>query len=121
MTTGPSQPLWRLLQAAADVVAAVRAGQSATVAMQRVDAVSRAGAQALAFQALRQLGRAEALRAQLARRPPPPAADALLCTALALCWREAEAPYEAFTLVDQAVEAAKRGPSTKAQANFVNA
>jgi 16S rRNA (cytosine967-C5)-methyltransferase len=121
MMAGPSQPLWRLLQAAADVVGAVRAGQSATAAMQRVDATLRSGAQALAFQALRQLGRAEALRAQLARRPPPPAADALLCTALALCWREAEAPYEAFTLVDQAVEAAKRGAATKAQANFVNA
>jgi 16S rRNA (cytosine967-C5)-methyltransferase len=121
MTAGPSQPLWRLLQAAAEVVAAVRAGQSATVSMQRVDAVLRSGAQALAFQALRQLGRAEALRAQLARRAPPPAADALLCTALALCWRAADAPYEPFTLVDQAVEAAKRGAATKAQANFVNA
>jgi len=121
MTIGPSQPLWRLLQAASEVVAAVRAGQSATAAMQRVDAASRSGAQALAFQALRQLGRAEALRVQLARRAPPPAADALLCTALALCWREEEAPYEAFTLVDQAVEAAKRGAATKAQASFVNA
>jgi 16S rRNA (cytosine967-C5)-methyltransferase len=121
MTAGPSQPLWRLLQAAAEVVAAVRAGQSATVAMQRIDATLRSGAQALAFQALRQLGRAEALRAQLARRAPPPAADALLCTALALCWREADAPYEAFTLVDQAVEAAKRGAASKAQASFVNA
>jgi 16S rRNA (cytosine967-C5)-methyltransferase len=121
MTTGPSQPLWRLLQAAAEVVAAVRAGQSATMAIQRVDAASRSGAQALAFQALRQLGRAEALRAQLARRAPPPAADALLCTALALCWREEEAPYEAFTLVDQAVEAAKCWAATKAQASFVNA
>jgi 16S rRNA (cytosine967-C5)-methyltransferase len=121
MTAGPSQPLWRLLQAAADVVGAVRAGQSATSAMQRVEPALRSGAQALAFQALRQLGRAEALRAQLARRAPPPEADALLCTALALCWREEEAPYEAFTLVDQAVEAAKRGPATKPQANFVNA
>jgi 16S rRNA (cytosine967-C5)-methyltransferase len=121
MTAGPSQPLWRLLQAAADVVGAVRAGQSATSAMQRVEPALRSGAQALAFQALRQLGRAEALRAQLARRAPPPEADALLCTALALCWREEEAPYEAFTLVDQAVEAAKRGPVTKPQANFVNA
>jgi 16S rRNA (cytosine967-C5)-methyltransferase len=121
MTAGPSQPLWRLLQAAAEVVASVRAGQSATAAMQRVDPLQRSGAQALAYQALRQWGRAEALRAQLARRAPPPAADALLCTALALCWREADAPYEPFTLVDQAVEAAKRGAATKAQANFVNA
>jgi 16S rRNA (cytosine967-C5)-methyltransferase len=89
--------------------------------VQRIDAGVRSGTQALAFQALRQMGRAEALRTQLARRAPPPPADALLCTALALCWREAEAPYETFTLVDQAVEAAKRGAATKAQANFVNA
>jgi 16S rRNA (cytosine967-C5)-methyltransferase len=115
-----SAPLWRLLQAASQVVAAVRAGQSATQAMPKVEAGLRAGAQSLAFHALRQLGRAEALRQQLARRAPPPAADALLCTALALCWREAGAPFEAFTLVDQAVEAAKRGPA-RAQANFINA
>jgi 16S rRNA (cytosine967-C5)-methyltransferase len=47
--------------------------------------------------------------------------DALLCTALALCWREDDAPYETFTLVDQAVEAAKRDNTTRAQASFVNA
>ena len=79
-----SLPLWRLLQAAAAVVAAVRGGQSATAAIAQVDGPARPGAQALAFQALRQLGRAEALRRVLAKRPPPPAADALLCTALAL-------------------------------------
>jgi 16S rRNA (cytosine967-C5)-methyltransferase len=38
-----------------------------------------------------------------------------------LCWREQDAPYEAFTLVDQAVEAAKRDNAMRAQANFVNA
>ncbi|MEO5670030.1 MAG: 16S rRNA (cytosine(967)-C(5))-methyltransferase RsmB, partial [Ramlibacter sp.] len=116
-----SQPLWRLLQGAAEVVAAVRAGQSATAAIANVEARVRPGAQALAFQALRQLGRAESLRQLLARREPPPPADALLCTALALCWREAEAPYEVFTLVDQAVEAAKRSAGARAQANFINA
>lgn len=119
--TGPAPPLWRQLQAAAAVLAAVRRGESASAALERTPAELRPGAQALAFHALRQLGRAEALRRQLARRPPPPAADALLCAALALCWREGEAPYEAFTLVDQAVEAAKRQPATRAQASFINA
>jgi 16S rRNA (cytosine967-C5)-methyltransferase len=114
-------PLWRLLQAASSVVASVRAGQSATAAIQGVQGQLRAGAQALAFHAMRFLGRAEALRALLARRAPPAQADALLCTALALCWRDANAPYEVFTLVDQAVEAAKRGAGTRAQANFINA
>ena len=116
-----SLPLWRLLQAAAAVVEAVRAGRSATAAIVEVEGPARPGAQALAFQALRQLGRAEALRRLLAKRAPPPAADALLCTALALCWQEQDAPYEIFTLVDQAVEAAKRGAETKGQASFINA
>ena len=117
----PSLPLGRLLQAATEGVAAVRSGVSATAAMGRVEAALRPGAQALAFQALRNLGRAESLRQLLARRAPPPHADALLCTALALCWRDAEAPYEVFTLVDQAVEAAKRSTNSRAQANFINA
>ena len=116
-----SAPLWRLLQGAGEVVAAVRAGQSATAALARVDGGIRPGVQALVFQALRQLGRADALGRVLARRRPPPAADALLCTALALCWRAEDAPYEPFTLVDQAVEAAKRSAATKAQASFINA
>jgi 16S rRNA (cytosine967-C5)-methyltransferase len=114
-------PLWRLLQAAAGVVAAVLDGVSATAAMGRVDASLRPGTQALAFHALRQLGRAQAVRHLLAGRAPPAAADALLCTALALCWNESEAPYEVFTLVDQSVEAAKRGSATRGQANFINA
>ncbi len=113
--------LWRLLQAASGLVAGVRAGQSATAALDRVEGAARAGAQALSFHALRNFGRAGAIRQLLAKRPPPPAADALLCTALALCWQGADVPYEPFTLVDQAVEAAKRGADTKAQANFINA
>ncbi len=116
-----STPLWRLLQTASEVVGSVCAGESATAALARVPANVRPGTQAIAFQALRQLGRAQALRHLLARRAPPAAADALLCTALALCWKEDEAPYEVFTLVDQAVEAAKRSPATAAQSNFINA
>ena len=116
-----SIPLWRQLQAAASVLASVRAGRSATDALAGVDAVLRPGVQALVFQALRQLGRAEALRRQLAKRAPPPEADALLCLALALSWDADQAPYEVFTLVNQAVEAAKRQHATQPQAGFVNA
>ncbi len=114
-------PLWRLLQSAAGVLRSVREGASATPALAAVPAELRAGTQALVFQVLRHLGRAEALRAQLAKRPPHPAADALLCTALALGWDAAQAPYEPFTLVNQAVEAAKRNQATTQQANFINA
>lgn len=119
--TQESPPLWRLLQAAARIVALVRNGTSASEAIPRIEPSLRPGAQALAFHALRELGRAQALRAQLARREPAPPVDALLCTALALCWNESAAPYPAFTLVDQAVEATKRDAATRAQANFVNA
>jgi 16S rRNA (cytosine967-C5)-methyltransferase len=61
------------------------------------------------------------LRALLAPKKPTAPADALLCTALALAWQEQDAPYEVFTLVNQAVEAAKRQPATRAQASFINA
>jgi 16S rRNA (cytosine967-C5)-methyltransferase len=114
-------PLWRQLQAVASVIQAVREGLSGTVAIERVPADVRAGTQALAFHVWRNLGRAEALRKQLANRPPPPSADALLCVALALVWSEADAPYDVFTLVNQTVEAAKHTLSMKAQANFINA
>jgi 16S rRNA (cytosine967-C5)-methyltransferase len=117
----PPVPLWRQLQAAASVLASVRRGESATPAIARLAADVRPGAQALAYHALRFLGRAEALRRLLAKKPPPPAADALLTTALALAWQEEGAPYEPFTLVDQAVEAAKRGKDTRPQQGFVNA
>lgn len=117
----PAQvPLWRQLQGAASVLMAVLDGQSMTPALEDVDAQLRPGVQALAFHALRWLGRAQALRQQLAKRPPPPEADALLCVTLALACSDAEAPYTPHTLVDQAVEAAKRSESTRHQASFIN-
>ena len=113
-------PLWRQLQGAASLLLAVRDGQSMTAALLDVDTTLRPGVQALGFHALRWLGRAEALRQQLAKRPPPPEADALLCVVLALIWREEDAPYTPHTLVDQAVEAAKRSEATAHQASFIN-
>jgi 16S rRNA (cytosine967-C5)-methyltransferase len=116
---GPA--LWRQLQVGAGVLAAIRAGSSGTAVLDGVPGPLRPGVQALVYAALRELGRAEALRKLLAPRKPSPAVDALLCLALALAWRDEGAPYEAHTLVNQAVEAAKRGESTRAQAGFVNA
>lgn len=118
--TPSSVPLWQQLAATATALQAVRAGQSATTALDALVGPLRPGVQALLFQVLRQLGRAQALRRQLAPRNPPPRVDALLCTALALAWDEGSAPYTPFTLVNQAVEAAKRGAAA-AQAGFVNA
>ena len=114
-------PLWRQLQATAEVVAAVNAGASGTSALDAVDTNLRPGVQALAFHVWRNLGRAQALRKLLAPKAPPAAADALLSTALALAWNEKETAYDAFTLVNQAVETAKRSPHTRAQASFINA
>ena len=114
-------PLWRQLQATAAVIGAVRNGSSGTAAVEAVAAPLRPGVQALAFHVWRNLGRAEALRSRLVSRMPAPATDALLCVALALAWNEETAPYDAFTLVNQAVEALKRNFSTAPHANFVNA
>ncbi len=114
-------PLWRQLQLTAGALAAIRSGVSGSVAFEAVEPSLRPGVQSLGFQVLRRLGRAEALRRHLAKRTPPPPADALLCAALALAWDPDSSPYEPFTLVDQAVEAAKRNPVTRAQASFINA
>ena len=135
MQDSPTQiPLWRQLQGAASLLMAVRDGQSMTAALEDVDHALRPGVQALGFHVLRWLGRSEALRQQLAKRPPPPEADALLCVALALACPDsasdsvaaagsgqADGPaYTAYTLVDQTVEAAKRSDSTLHQASFIN-
>lgn len=116
-----SPPLWRLLLATAGALRAVREGASATPALASVPAPLRPGVQALLFHALRQWGRAQALRRKLVARPPAADADALLCTALALVCHASEAPYEPFVLVSQAVEAAKHHPRIRAQSGFINA
>ena len=116
-----SVPLSRQLQATAAVVQAVRAGRSLTTELASVSPELRPGVQALTFQVMRQLGRAMALRERLASKAPPPAADALLCTALALSWQGEGAPYPVHTLVNQAVEAARQQRQTAAQSGFINA
>jgi 16S rRNA (cytosine967-C5)-methyltransferase len=113
--------LWQQLQATAGALAAVAKGESANAALLRVATPLRPGVQSLLFATLRHWGRAHALRAILAQRSPPPEVDSLLCVALALCWAPELSPYEPFTLVNQAVEAAKNSPKMKAQATFINA
>jgi len=113
-------PLWQQLQGAAALLMAVRAGRSMTAELEQLAPHLRPGVQALGFHALRWLGRAEALRQQLVSRAPPPEADALLCVALALAAEVDESLYSAYTLVDQAVEAAKQGEETRHQASFIN-
>ena len=115
-------PLWRQLQSTAAVLQAVLAGESGTSALKQVNADLRPGVQALSFHVWRWLGTAEIIKSYLAKRAPPPEADALLCVAIAiLCGESTTLHYEPFTLVDQAVEAAKRHPHTNASSSFINA
>lgn len=120
-SSGAPVALWQQLQAVAQALAQVRRGVSGTAALDAVPSALRPGVQALLFQVLRQLGRAQALRAQLAPRAPALLPDALLCSALALAWDADHAPYEPHTLVNQAVEAAKKTRALQGQANFLNA
>lgn len=109
-------PLWRLLGHCADAVAAVQAGRSLTDALEACPPALRPGTQALSFAVMRRLGLARRLRALLVPRAPAPWVDGLLLSALALaCGTE----YSPHTLVDQAVDAAKR--RAKPASGMVNA
>jgi len=121
MTDDLHPPLWRQLQAVTSLLLDIRQGRSGTAALQAVPALLRPGVQALGFDVLRNLGQAQALRRLLAPRNPPAPVDALLCVALALLSRPDGALYDAFTLVNQAVESAKRSRATKPLAPFINA
>ena len=114
-----SPALNRLLSECADAVSAVRAGRSLTDVLVEVPPAARPGVQALTFHVMRWMGSAEVVRATLAPRNPPPRVEALLITAIALLWPEADPPYADHTLVDQAVTAARE--RTPAAAAFVNA
>ena len=120
-TTAASLPLSLLLQHTADALQAVRDGQSLNDVLARCPPAARPGTQALAFQVMRHLGGAQAARRHLAPKAPPARADALLTTALALLWpgAQAGARYAPHTLVNQAVDAAKR--MVPSNAPFINA
>lgn len=137
--------LWQQLQQVAVLVQAVQSGGSATSALEQAPAALRPGVQALGHEVLRGLGVGRWLRARLVRRQPAPLLDALLLSALVLAWRvgaarpagtgdahvaedatragatTTNAHYTDFTLVSQAVEAAKRHPKLRQQAGLVNA
>lgn len=114
------------LKITAKAIAFVMAGRSLGEVLADGSVVKpemRPGVQALSFVVLRHWGMALALRAQLATRPPVPAVDALLCTALALLVSQPGegADYTDFTLVNQAVEAAKAYAKTRSSSAFINA
>jgi 16S rRNA (cytosine967-C5)-methyltransferase len=120
-TTSTTPALWRQLQIAAHVCAAVQNGSSGTAMLEQVDPALRPGVQSLCFNAWRLWGRAQVVRTMLASKIPPLQADSLLCLTLSLLTDDGPRRYDTFTLVNQAVEAAKRQKSTQAQSNFLNA
>jgi 16S rRNA (cytosine967-C5)-methyltransferase len=115
----PNPPLWRQLDCCADALEAVRTGRSLTDVLAHVDHELRPGVQALTFDVLRRLGLATELLRTMATRAPPRQVESLLCVALALLSPAERSPYPPYTLVDQAVAAARR--RTPAAAAFVNA
>jgi 16S rRNA (cytosine967-C5)-methyltransferase len=116
---GQAPALSRLLEQTADAVQAVRGGRSLTDVLAACPGPLRPGTQALSFLVLRRLGAAQAVRALVAPRTPPPAVEALLLSAIAMLWPDDAPPYADHTLVDQAVTAArKRVPQS---ASFLNA
>lgn len=87
---------------------------------------ARGAMQDIAYRCMRQLGLAEELLSMLASKPPsPPLLHGLLCNALALMLPAQEsrenAPYESFTVVDQAVTAAASEPAIAHAKGMVNA
>lgn len=119
------------LRSAARAVALVRSGTALPQALTRVHGYAettpqaRGATQDLAYRAMRNLGRSTTLINLLTTRAPEPAAlHGLLDCALALLAPSGvgnTAPYDAFTVVDQAVRAASADPAIAHAKGMVNA
>ena len=116
------------LLGAARAVARVKAGTALPQALSSVFAQAapppqaRGAIQDIAYRTMRQLGRAEALLCLMASKPPSPAElHGLLCCALALLADVEDAPYDSFTVVDQAVTATAADPAIAHAKGMVNA
>lgn len=117
------------LLGAATAVVQVRGGTALPQALagvfgaQEATPQGRGAIQDIAYRAMRQLGRSDALVAAMAPKAPEPLVTALLACALPLMQPDAAGvtPYEAFTVVDQAVTAAGSHPDTARAKGMVNA
>jgi 16S rRNA (cytosine967-C5)-methyltransferase len=118
------------LLGAASSLARVRAGTALPQALGEVFQAygatpqARGAMQDIAYRSMRQLGRSETLLGMMtSKAPEPPMLAGLLCAALALLDppEGAQAPYEAFTVVDQAVGAAASHPDFAHAKAMVNA
>jgi 16S rRNA (cytosine967-C5)-methyltransferase len=113
---------------AARAVALVRSGTALPQALAQVLAKDEAAAQArgaiqdIAYRTMRQWGRAEAIIGLLLKKTPEPAGlHGLLSCALALLADPDDLPYEAFTVVDQAVTASSTDAGFAHAKGMVNA
>ncbi len=123
------------LQGAARALARVRSGAALPAALAQVFTASRAqpgargAVQSIAYLALRQRGRSDALIRHLCSKPPSAMVHALLEAALPLLQEESagdndkrpRSGYDAFTVVDQAVTAAAADPKSAAARGLINA
>jgi 16S rRNA (cytosine967-C5)-methyltransferase len=125
----PADALALALLGAANAVAQVRAGRALPAALANASAALGATAQArgaiqdIGYRTMRQLGRSETLLSLMTTKAPePPMLYALMCCALSLLDTAPDAaPYEAFTVVDQAVSAAAAHPDLAHAKAMVNA
>lgn len=107
---------------AARALHAVAQGSATHQAMAEVPALQRAATQALLFHALRHWGVSQALLAQLSQSRLKPRTRQLLCVALALLDAPSDGVrYSPHTVVNQAVQACKAEPASRAAAGLVNA
>jgi len=125
-----SDSLALALLGAANAVARVRGGMALPQALAGVfasydvTAQARGAIQDIAYRTMRQLGRCETLLGLMtSKAPEPPMLGGLLCAALALLDPPdgTAPPYEAFTVVDQAVNAAASHPDFAHAKAMVNA
>ncbi|WP_197034982.1 16S rRNA (cytosine(967)-C(5))-methyltransferase RsmB [Herbaspirillum sp. RV1423] len=116
------------LHGAAQAIAEVRAGTALPQALSRIFAdadmtpQARGAIQDLSYLSMRKLGLADGLLALLADKPPQPAVlHGLLTCALSLLLDEDDPAYDAFTVVNQAVEAAAADADMRHAKGVVNA
>jgi 16S rRNA (cytosine967-C5)-methyltransferase len=118
------------LLGAANAVSQVRAGAALPQALTTAFGVTQASPQTrgaiqdIAYRTMRQLGRSEVLLSLMtSKAPEPPMLASLLCCALSLIDTPdgATAPYEEFTVVDQAVTVATSHPDMAHAKGMVNA
>jgi 16S rRNA (cytosine967-C5)-methyltransferase len=125
MAAIPAIPLWRLLQAASTALMGVSQGHTLQKEKAQIPAPLRPGTMALTYHSLRWHGLTTHLIQTLTPKPPPRPVQSLLHVALSLL---APSPsqtegvsYEAFTVVNQAVEAGARHPKMAPFKGLINA